>query len=193
MYEVHITKGNKKLPSSILNFSLPPIETCPQSTEKCRKICYALKAWNQYPNVRKAWTENYKLSLTSKFVELVSAKIYSVRKCEVFRISVSGDFYSQIYLNKWFDISKLFPDIVFYSYTKSTHLDFSLRPKKFIILLSDDDGNLKQQWKDFDGTTKVVKVPKKERGWFICPMNCRNCNYCYTITRKKKRLIFPEH
>ena len=48
-----LQKGNRKLPKTTLIFNLPAIESCPASTEECRKWCYARKAERQYPVVKK--------------------------------------------------------------------------------------------------------------------------------------------
>jgi len=53
MKKLKIQRGNHKLHKGILTWSLPPILSC-VNCEHCSKHCYALKAWKQYPNVRKA-------------------------------------------------------------------------------------------------------------------------------------------
>ena len=54
---VKISSGNTKLGPTIPNISLPPIETC-RHDAPCKKDCYAMKSFNQYPNVRNAWQHN---------------------------------------------------------------------------------------------------------------------------------------
>jgi hypothetical protein len=39
------------------------------------------------------------------------------------RIHDSGDFHSQAYLDAWKDAARFFPNVTFYAYTKSLHLD----------------------------------------------------------------------
>ena len=57
--EITISLANSKL-GKIPNISGVPVKDCINCKE-CRKDCYALKAYNQYPAVRKAWLSNSKL------------------------------------------------------------------------------------------------------------------------------------
>ena len=88
-----MTKGNMKLPTSTLNFSLPPVKTCPGSTPECRKHCYALKAQRQYPNVRTAWSRNLDQAKEDSFVTTISEQIKGSRTVKQVRIHTSGDFF----------------------------------------------------------------------------------------------------
>lgn len=110
--------GNAKLDKSILVFSLPPVKTCP-NCDGCKNDCYALKSWRQYPNVRDSWTFNYEVSQDSqKFIEAISSQLSHTRKTMV-RVHASGDFYSIDYINAWYEIAKQFPNIKFWTYTKT--------------------------------------------------------------------------
>ncbi len=194
MKNISVTRGNSKLPKSTLNFSLPPILSCPNSTKQCISHCYAKKAFKQYPNVRTAWTNNFKCSLFDGFYDTLKGKINSFKKWETFRISVSGDFYNQRYLDIWFKVAKLFPNKIFYTYTKSHHLDFKNKPNNMIIFLSDDNGKLKKEYKKFDGVARVVKKGYKlKKTEFLCKGSCRECNYCFTKSTKFKKVIFEVH
>ena len=57
---------------------------------------------------------------------------------KIARCHESGDFYNQIYLNKWIDIWKATPDIKYLAFTKSFHLDFSEVPQNVAIYNSVD-------------------------------------------------------
>ncbi len=187
--------GNRKLPSTTGIWNLPSGKTCPKSTEECRKWCYAKKAERMYPNVLPFRKMN--LLLTTEpilFIEIICQEIFD-RDIKVVRIHESGDFYNQTYLENWFSISIMFPDVVFYAYTKSYHLDFTLRPKNFIVLLSDDNKLLKKHWNLFDGITIVMEDIKKiPKGWILCPNDCKLCDCCYNLYRKEKKMvIFKKH
>ena len=54
----------------------------------------------------------------------------------VVRLHDSGDFYSQEYLNAWATIAATFPDVIFYAYTKSLHLDMTAIPSNLRITRS---------------------------------------------------------
>lgn len=133
---IKLSKGNKKLvpnaDTKFLIFSIPPQGTCPYATEHCKNACYAMKAWKAYPNVRKAWTENYNETLKADFVDDMINAIetalekpsYKKAKEVIFRIHESGDFYNQSYVDKWLTIARHFASIQgnkvkFIAYTKS--------------------------------------------------------------------------
>ena len=185
--KVHITKGNIKL-GKMLNFSLPPIKSCPGSTPTCRKICYAKKSYIQYPAVRTAWDENFIASKQDDFIKQVNTEIRRSRTIRVVRIHVSGDMYNQAYLDKWIQIAKDNPEFTFYTYTKTVWLDFSKRPSNLTILLSDDNEKFKDKWHLFDG---VSKVGTDEKGWFTCPGSCITCNHCFKGSGLK--VVFHKH
>lgn len=199
--KLHITKGNMKLPKETLNFSLPPEESCPGATKECKKHCYAKKAYRIYPSTRVAWKENYKLSHHENFVVWMIFELYEFRNWKQFRIHTSGDFYSQEYLEKWFRIARQFPQKIFYAYTKSLLLDFSNKPKNFIVIASVDKqikgierraNRLKKL--GFDGIASVVDKDYKRQGTeVICPADCRKCSYCFVKTDKLKEIKFKKH
>ena len=194
MTEICLTKGNHKLPKETLNFSLPPIKTCPFSTPECRKWCYANKAYKQYPAVRTAWENNFTISLSNIFVEKVKEKINTFKKWNQLRIMVSGDFYNQQHLKDWCEIAKAYPNKVFYAYTKNHTLDLKDKPENFILILSDDNERFKSKWNFFDGVSKVsIEKVTEVKDWFVCTGSCKTCNECYTISEKPKRIIFNIH
>lgn len=172
----------------MLNFSLPPVRSCPGSTKECRKFCYALKSFRRFEAVRNAWDENFEVSKTKDFVRQVNEDIRRSRSIRVVRIHVSGDMYNQEYLDKWIQIAKDNPTYTFYTYTKTVWLDFSKRPDNLTILLSDDTEKHKDKWDNFDG---VSKVGQDEKGWFTCPGSCVTCNYCFK--GNNKRVVFHKH
>jgi hypothetical protein len=47
----------------------------------------------------------------------------ATRKVKVFRIHVSGDFYSAAYTRKWIQIVKALPEVQFYAYTRSWRVE----------------------------------------------------------------------
>ena len=188
-----MTSGNMKLPKSTLNFSLPPVVTCPGSTPKCRKFCYAKKAERQYPNVRIAWARNLEESKKDSFINTISSQIKRSRTVETIRIHASGDFYEETYFRKWLEIARSFPDLTFYAYTKVVTLGTIARPANFILMLSDDDNLYEQQWNHFTGVATVtLQKDQPPKNFFVCPGKCGPCKACYSNT-KNKRITFEEH
>lgn len=173
MSNLHFSRGNRSLPCTdeyeVVIFNLPAVALredgriiCCEAPERCKKVCYA-KRDQRYPNVYKNRKENYEISLTDDFVELVQAyidevikELEDVDKQIVVRIHESGDFYSRDYLDKWVQIAnhyKANEKILFMAYTKSiTILKGYLDEKgidlkdthiklRFSIMKSDDDEN----------------------------------------------------
>lgn len=125
-----------------LIFGIPALEsksgfvTCPQAGA-CAAICYARQGFYHMPNVIKVKEHNLKQTQNLKaFVPRVVADLKQLNY-SIVRIHDAGDFYSQNYLNAWYKIARQFPDIFFYAYTKSLHLDlWSKKPKNFRIVQS---------------------------------------------------------
>jgi hypothetical protein len=133
---MYISKGNQKVIDTRI-FNLPCRATCPGATEFCSNKCYANKAERFYPQTKIARAKNLEDSKNPHFVAMVVGTVYSFNKpVEYFRIHESGDFYSQEYLESWFEICRNFPKIKFLAYTKSYMLDFSNRPENLQILYS---------------------------------------------------------
>ena len=143
------TKGNKKLRNNdnvrFMIWNLPAQKTCPFATEHCKKYCYAKKAERIYPNVLPSRERNFEKKKKRDFVfnmittieTLLNRKAYKDEKV-YFRIHESGDFYSQVYFDKWLDIADYFQDnenIIFLAYTKSINFIHDL-PSNFIVRFS---------------------------------------------------------
>lgn len=131
---VSVSRKNKKLvPNAehkFLIWNIPAVKTCPFRTKHCEKFCYARKAETAYPDCLPARERNFRASMESDFVELMTAYIhkacshasYRNAKEVVVRIHESGDFYNQEYMDKWFAIASAcadIPNVRFMAYTKS--------------------------------------------------------------------------
>lgn len=141
-----MTKGNGKLDKSVLGWSITPVKSC-LNCKDCKKDCYAVKPYNRYPNVKKAWDRNFELAKSGEFVKLIVDQLKGQRKlkgsggigrpcnniCDgadddsyvvpyTVRIHVSGDFFSQEYIDRWVEICSsvraLKLPVDFYTYTK---------------------------------------------------------------------------
>lgn len=185
----YISSGNIKT-GSIPTFSLPAIQTCPGSTELCRKFCYARKAEKAYPGVLPCRKRNLKATKTRHFCQDVIDWILA-RKPRFFRIHESGDFYSQGYLDNWLHICRNCPETRFLAFTKSFHLDYSKAPKNLTIVWS--------IWSD----TKLSDVPRGPRAYagdcrtmrqaIECPGSCDTCGLCWALPKVGKHVHFDIH
>ena len=201
------SRGNHKLPKNIAIFNIPELKTCPGKTEACSDLCYAIKSSRMYhhvvPTQRK---RNIRVSISAQFVIEVCKELNKYKKVDTVRIHEAGDFYSQVYLNKWIKIAIKIPKLIFFAYTKSYMLDYSKLPSNFIVFYSSDwttkhySVQLKNQAimmpelkrKLKKNNTKLAMEFNKQKV-FQCPGSCKTCNYCYTKPNKTKFVSFPLH
>ena len=187
-----ISPGNKKM-GSIPNVSLPPVLSC-GNCSGCKRSCYALKAYKQYPLVRKAWRKNWELLRKDrlKYFSMVSAYL-SKHKPKFFRWHVAGDIVDQDYLEWMKNFALLlFPGTKFLTFTKMA-LDFSDLPKNLTIVYSAWPGqpivnphNLPIAFMQ-DGTeTRVTNALE-------CPGNCENCSMCWALPTIGANVVFHKH
>ena len=192
---ITISRGNSKVKANI--FNLPSKTTCLQGLE-CHKYCYAGKAEVQYPAVLPARERNLAESRTVDFVDNVTG-LLKRRRNKLVRIHESGDFYSFMYIQKWFDIAKRLPDYMFYAYTKRIDLftseALSYKPDNFILLYSVDGlDRVEELPKGFD---KIARVSTTETGIncdaqlnkaVLCGVQCAKC-----FKGNIKEIIFKKH
>jgi len=126
-----IKKTGKVNSVKLYEFNLPAVKTCPFALD-CVKDCYADKGTFKYKVVRDKYEANLKATKQDNFIKLILSELDRKRP-DFIRIHSSGDFYSIKYLNKWLQIAKKRPEIVFYGYTKSVPLFKSLKniPENF--------------------------------------------------------------
>ena len=184
-----ISKGNSKL-GAIPNISLTPIKSC-ANCSSCRKDCYALKAYRQYPATRKAWDHN--LAQARRDPDQYFHGVYQYirgKSPAFFRWHVSGDILSQGYLASMSAIADSCPGTTFLCFTKRHDLDYSRVPDNLVMRFSIWPGMaLPKQAFPFawlqDGTeTRIPKTAIK------CPGSCENCKACFTST---KDVYFNKH
>lgn len=129
-----LSESNKKLipnaDTKFLIWNLPSKVTCPFATPMCKQFCYAVKAETAYPTCLPSRAEHLEQSKQNDFVERMIFTIqahldrpsYQNAKKVIVRIHESGDFYNQVYANKWLRIAEHFKNnkkVVFMAYTKS--------------------------------------------------------------------------
>jgi len=191
-----LSMGNHKLGGKIAAWSLPTTkEICGRECPGC----YALKAQKQYPAVLPSRNKKLSLSRRADFPELMKRAVEALSPDYV-RVHDSGEFYSQLYVDKWDTIVKSLPNFKFYAYTKRLEeFDFTqlkLNPN-FVIVDSLHDGKINYGPKD-----------KKPDGMFLCPDHkgsaerlaqptgpiCGTvCNYCMTKDAEKTGVWFVAH
>lgn len=177
---INLSPGNSKL-GRIPNTSVVPVHDCKEDAP-CKNKCYALKAWRQYPHVRRAWTENSIIWRTDpeQAVNSIITQLKNKRTpCKYFRINVAGDFIDQIHLNGWIKIAQTLPETKFRAFTKRWDLDYRNKPKNLIIGWSmwpgckDTAPDGVRAWVQ-DGTE--TRIPKNA---FKCNNDCSSCKFCW--------------
>lgn len=194
-------RGNSKIHESVLCFSMPPIETCPNH-KYCSGCCYALTSFQQYEYVRNAWTHNYHMARDNQelFENLILTYL-SVSDEKVIRLHVAGDFFSQEYVGLWHRIMSQ-TDKKFYAYTKTMEmLDFS----EYLVM---DNINLINSMApdgkpNFGDPIRVYEL--QQQGYFICPATVKkpfydesddvvcglSCTHCHH--KGNNKVVFHQH
>ena len=136
---------NDKMASSSINgryflsWSITPVVTCP-GADKCRSGCFGLAGRYNSPSVKMNLADNYTLSQSDLFVDIMTNEIrrYMYVKDLFIRIHAVGDFYSMDYLKKWIAIANNNPSVTFYAYTKSVMLfkEYGQLPDNMVIIYS---------------------------------------------------------
>lgn len=138
--------GNAKLNNDTLTLTIPAGKTCP-GANLCKawavrkdgktKIvdgpdqefrCFEASLEARLPNVYDNAHNNLKLiikalrdsQLTQLFTESLANNLTA--KTKKVRIHVGGDYFNMPYLDAWLETATRFPDLKFYSYSKSLHL-----------------------------------------------------------------------
>lgn len=185
-------KGNSKL-KNMLVYSHTPIKGCLDCSE-CASTCYAVKSYRQYPTVKTAWDRNLNMVKNDleTFVARITVQLLRAKEKTV-RIHASGDFISQEYVNAWQEIAEGFPEINFYTYTKSLkRWDYEgiLALPNVNIIDSFIDGKLNY------GSIEHVEDLVENHEAFLCPatvdktVKCgEGCNYCV----KGDKVCFLQH
>lgn len=96
--------GNKKLGNTYA-WSITAGTTCPGKTKFCSgvkkkggksRFCYAMNMQNRRPNIKASWDRNYKIAKRKDFGILFSHALSKLPE-GIFRVHVSGDFFSTRY------------------------------------------------------------------------------------------------
>jgi hypothetical protein len=182
-----IQKGNSKLHNAYM-FNI-------QATKQICSMecpgCYARKEQIRFPKVLEVREQRYEVSTKADFAMKIIDEIQKLRnKPKYFRIHASGEMYSQVYINKWVQIVKSNPDIIFYTYTKRlADFDFSvLKELPNMVLIN----SLHFKTINYG---KLEQAPKEA---FICPVSKATrcgieCSYCMTKQAQNNGVYFIKH
>ena len=190
-----LDRGNDKLDSSILSFSLVPVNTC---NGAC-KGCYDLKSF-RYESVclKRKYNLHMVINEIDKLKFLIIKQIKNSRTVKAVRIHVGGDFnlgqYTDQYLTMWesivYVIKNIYKlDIAFYTYTKTDKTE-TLKDMGINVVRSiREDLHF-----NYDKLENLLDYQSKNPKWIICPAYKANpdyenvicgktCTACQTIDR----------
>lgn len=197
---LNISKGNSKT-GAIPSFSLPSGRTC--SAQACRTCyqqgCYARKLERLRPNVRQSYEHNLSvMTLHPDDAEACLNAYFDLPNAtRLFRIHVSGDFFSAGYFEMWLRVIRSHPGTQFLAFTKQVSV---ITP-----YLDQLPANLSLVWSAWPGTP----VPRHIRkalpvAWMqddterrvpasamTCPGNCETCGRCWTLNGSD--VVFRKH
>ena len=198
---IKISNNNSKM-GGIPSFSLPSGITC--SKEACATCythgCYAHKIEKLRPNVLRSYQENYNECLHNLAAVEQFFMYYFKAACSprLFRIHVSGDFYSADYFHMWLRIAAANPNTTFLAFTKQYEMiknDLGQLPDNFKLVWSawpnveipaDVRKTLPIAWMQ-DGTES--RIPD---GAIQCVGDCQACNAkCWTLHGND--VVFRKH
>ena len=190
--KITISTKNKKLAENVCSFSISTDSCLHLLNSKC-KGCYAAAMENRWPSVKTSWTRNLEATYNKNFVKyMISAlKLKYTQGYGVCRVHVGGEFYSDEYIDKWIEIAKGVPLMLFYSYTKNSralrlkHLD------NFVIHNSIAPDGLP----NYGDRNRIIKLVNKY-GFKLCPSNenkhlCGGA--CKICLRRGSRPCFIQH
>jgi hypothetical protein len=184
---IKISPGNSKL-GSIMNTSVRPVLDCAKNVP-CKKDCYALKAWKQYPATRQAWTHNsneWTQDCTGSRDNIIHQLKAKKTPPKYFRIHVAGDFINQRHLDAWKYIASKCPETKFRAFTKRQELDYGDCPDNLMIGFSMWPGAKVTIPKHINFTAWVQdgtedRIPGDAR---LCKNDCSKCKYCWDVAVK---------
>lgn len=188
---VFISSGNEKI-GNIPNVSLPPIISCAPNVP-CSRHCYAIRAFKQYPDVRKAWEANLwwaTMKPDHYFQEI--DHFLTNKNPRWFRWHVSGDILNQDYLDEMVLLAHRHPLTNFLAFTKRHDLKYDKHPiaQNLIIRFS-----YWPMWGVCTGNELVAYLKddeeKRFQNGFRCKGSCKNCKACWN--KNVKAIELPRH
>lgn len=197
---INISKGNSKT-GAIPSFSLPSGRTC--SKEACRTCyqqgCYARKLERLRPSVRESYAHNLMvMTLCPDDAEAQLNDYFDLPNAtRLFRIHVSGDFFSTEYFEMWLRVIRKHPETRFLAFTKQADV--------ILPYLGSLPSNLSLVWSAWPGTP-VPRAIRKElpvawmqdktearvpKSAMTCPGNCETCGRCWALNGTD--VVFHKH
>lgn len=197
---INISKGNSKT-GAIPSFSLPSGRTC--SKEACatcyQEGCYARKLERLRPTVRESYAHN--LNTVTFYPDDTEQQLNAYfdmpNATRLFRIHVSGDFFSADYFEMWLRVIEKHPGTQFLAFTKQAKIIapyLHRLPKNLSLVWSAWPGAaipesvrdvLPVAWMQDKTETRVTPNAME------CPGNCETCGRCWALNGSD--VVFHKH
>ena len=170
--------GNKKLGTDTIIFNMTSGHDCPcRDTCDVRANCYAVadeKLWGTPLEYRRRQNAFWDLTDVDQFLSAMPIPRY-------FRFSESGDFRTQADVDKMTEVAKRLSDrgIITYGYTNRSDLDLTKLKEVAVV---NGHGFM---------AGNVVKIVNDTSNYkYVCPGNCRYCDWCKVSDGKT--IAFPK-
>lgn len=183
-----LVRGNSKLGNEVYCFSLPPGKTCTPS-DWCLKgldgkpACYAMRNRFKFSNVKKSLQRRYEASKRADFATRVVGELKKAMP-RFFRIHVSGDFYSEEYINKWVEICQNCPEVQFRTTTRRRDLlnpMLELNSLPNVVVRESLDPSIPEPRMGLKIAALRSLKEAELRKAYVCPQHCPECGYkCWT-------------
>lgn len=187
-----------------------------------RQTCYMANICKIYKGVKPRLEENTRMLQGKTEEELVAILTDTVKeflrkkgsKEPYFRLHYSGDFFSEVYAKAWVKVFALFPQVRFWTYTRSFTKELNVIPilaeaTNLTLYLSADPVNYTEAvavLEQFQANPRVAICwlggdPPKDRRWVACPETsgilkntdaqgaCSKCRLCVDRIGTKARNI----
>jgi len=116
------------------------------------------------------------MSLKDDFVERALGEL-NKEDIKYVRIHASGDFYSEEYVDKWYDIVKAKPSILFLAYTKTRRLKESLLKLASLPNMSLFESLDNTRTKSSLGVKIATSTNRELKDHHTCPGHCPSCKF----------------
>ena len=171
----HVKIGNAKIGKDTAIFNMTSATNCPSrklglcQLKNCNH-CYALLAEKRFPNVL-AYRKRQETIWDKYGVELRQAldKLSQKHNLKYVRFNESGDFKTQLDVDKLAIMAHLLPHLTFYGYTARKDLSYANRPSNLVI---NGSGWRRGKMNQFNAVLEYTGKNAK------CKGDCSICDLC---------------
>lgn len=192
---IHIIRGNTKI-GNTANISLPPVSGCVNSL-LCQDKCYAVKFYQMYPEVKRAWDANLKEVTENSNYYFEQVRRYLLRyRPRYFRWHVAGDILDQNYFDNMQEIAEDYYFVNFVCFTKNYELRIGALPPNLSLIVSIWPGiPFPKRYEGHVLPMAFLEVKEETRAtnYIKCRGFCETCRACWNLAKMKTNVMLPLH